>query len=45
MKAIVFDRCGPPEEVLQVRDLPDPKPAADEVRRKLTPGTPRLAVV
>ena len=27
MKAIVFDRFGPPEEVLQVRDVPQPDEA------------------
>ena len=30
MKAIVFDRFGGPE-VLQLRDVPDPAPKADEV--------------
>ena len=31
MKAIVFDRCGAPEEVLQLRDVPEPKPAPGQV--------------
>ena len=31
MKAIVFDRCGDPEEVLQLRDVPEPQPAAGQV--------------
>jgi NADPH:quinone reductase-like Zn-dependent oxidoreductase len=35
MKAIVFDRCGDPEEVLQVRDLPEPKPVPGEVRVRM----------
>lgn len=30
MKAIVFDRCGGPE-VLELREVPDPRPAPDEV--------------
>lgn len=31
MKAIVFDRFGPPEDVLQVRDVPKPEPRRGEV--------------
>src|SRR5712691_9779115 len=31
MKAVVFDRCGGPE-VLELRDVPEPPLAADEVR-------------
>lgn len=31
MKALVFDRFGPPEDVLQVRDVPQPVPARGEV--------------
>ncbi len=36
MKAIVFDRFGDPREVLQVRDVPAPEPAAGEVRVRMT---------
>jgi NADPH:quinone reductase-like Zn-dependent oxidoreductase len=32
MKAVVFDRCGEPEEVLQVRDLPAPEVGDGQVR-------------
>lgn len=35
MKAVVFDRTGEPAEVLSVRDLPTPEPAADEVRVRM----------
>ena len=35
MKAVVFDRCGPPEEVLQVRDVPAPEPGRGEVRVRM----------
>jgi NADPH:quinone reductase-like Zn-dependent oxidoreductase len=35
MKAVVFDRCGPPEEVLQVRDVPVPEPGRGEVRVRM----------
>jgi NADPH:quinone reductase-like Zn-dependent oxidoreductase len=35
MKAIVFDRFGDPREVLQVRDVPVPKPGAGEVRVRM----------
>ena len=31
MKAIIFDSCGDPEEVLQLRDVPEPKPAPGQV--------------
>ena len=32
MKAVWYDHQGPADEVLQYGDLPDPEPAADEVR-------------
>jgi NADPH:quinone reductase-like Zn-dependent oxidoreductase len=35
MKAIVFDRCGDPEQVLQVRDVPVPEPGRGEVRVRM----------
>lgn len=35
MKAIVFDRFGPPEEVLQVRDIPEPTPGPGEVKVRM----------
>jgi NADPH:quinone reductase-like Zn-dependent oxidoreductase len=35
MKAILFDRCGEPEEVLQVRDTAIPKPGRGEVRVRM----------
>ena len=37
MKAVVFDRCGDPEEVLQVRDVPEParSPGAGKVRVRM----------
>lgn len=35
MKSIVFDRFGPPEEVLQVRDVPLPEPGPGEVRVRM----------
>ncbi|HEY1861092.1 MAG TPA: zinc-dependent alcohol dehydrogenase family protein, partial [Gemmataceae bacterium] len=36
MKAVVFDRCGPPEEVLQVRDIPaPPEPGHGQVRVRM----------
>jgi NADPH:quinone reductase-like Zn-dependent oxidoreductase len=35
MKAVVFDRCGPPEEVLQVREVPAPEPGPGEVRVRM----------
>lgn len=42
MKAIVFDRFGPPREVLQVREVPLPEPASGEVRvrMRLSPINP-----
>ncbi len=35
MKAVVFDRFGDPEEVLQVRDLPAPAPGRGQVRVRM----------
>jgi len=35
MKAIVCDRWGEPEEVLQVRDVPEPAPGRGEVRVRM----------
>jgi NADPH:quinone reductase-like Zn-dependent oxidoreductase len=35
MKAIVCDRWGEPEEVLQVRDMPEPTPGRGEVRVRM----------
>ncbi|HTU90409.1 MAG TPA: zinc-dependent alcohol dehydrogenase family protein [Gemmataceae bacterium] len=35
MKAIVCDRWGDPEEVLQVRDVPEPVPGRGEVRVRM----------
>jgi NADPH2:quinone reductase len=35
MKAIVCDRWGEPEEVLQVRDVPEPVPGRGEVRVRM----------
>src|SRR5438034_135939 len=32
MKAIVFDRFGDPAEVLQLREMPDPRPGPGQVR-------------
>ena len=42
MRALVFDRFGPPAEVLQLRDLPTPSPAPGQalVRMKLVPINP-----
>jgi NADPH:quinone reductase-like Zn-dependent oxidoreductase len=43
MKAVVFDRCGVPEEVLQVRDVPapgDPGPGEVRVRMLASPVNP-----
>jgi NADPH:quinone reductase len=42
MRALVFDRFGPPAEVLQLRDVAAPVPAAGEalVRMKLVPINP-----
>jgi NADPH:quinone reductase len=36
MKAIVFDRIGPPLEVLQLRDVPVPEIRDNEVLVKMT---------
>ena len=35
MKAVVFDRFGPPEQVLQIRELPEPVPAPGEVKVRM----------
>src|SRR5262245_42040303 len=35
MKAVIFERCGTPEEVLQVREVPVPKPARGQVRVRM----------
>jgi NADPH:quinone reductase len=35
MKAAYYEQTGPAEQVLMVGDLPDPQPAADEVRVRL----------
>jgi NADPH2:quinone reductase len=35
MKAAVFDRCGDPSEVLQIRDLPAPEPGRGQVRVRM----------
>jgi NADPH:quinone reductase-like Zn-dependent oxidoreductase len=35
MKAAIFDQFGPPEEVLQVRDVPLPEPGRNEVRVRM----------
>ncbi len=35
MKAVVFDRFGEPEEVLQVRDVPVPEPGPGQVRVRM----------
>lgn len=42
MRAVVFDRVGPPEEVLAVRDVPTPTPGRGEVlvRMRLSPINP-----
>jgi len=43
MKAVVFERCGAPEEVLQVRDVPapgDPGPGEVRVRMIASPVNP-----
>ena len=42
MKAIVFERFGPPGEVLQAREVPTPEPASGEVRvrMRLSPINP-----
>ena len=35
MKAVVFDRFGPPEQVLQLRDIPEPMPGPGEVKIRM----------
>jgi len=35
MKAVVFEQCGEPAEVLQVRDLPTPRPQRGQVRVRM----------
>ena len=35
MKAAVFDRFGVPEDVLEVRDVPQPEPGRGEVRVRM----------
>jgi NADPH2:quinone reductase len=35
MKAVVFERFGEPSEVLQVRDVPEPRPGPGEVRVRM----------
>src|SRR5207302_3985751 len=35
MKAVVFDRFGNPDEVLQVRDVPVPEPGPGQVRVRM----------
>lgn len=35
MKAVVFERFGEPDEVLQIRDVPVPEPGAGEVRVRM----------
>src|SRR5262245_50107591 len=35
MKAVIFERCGNPEEVLQVREAPAPKPGRGQVRVRM----------
>jgi len=35
MNAVVFDHCGDPEEVLQVRDVPTPEPGPGQVRVRM----------
>jgi NADPH:quinone reductase-like Zn-dependent oxidoreductase len=35
MKAVVFDRCGEPAEVLQVRDVAQPEPGPGQVRVRM----------
>lgn len=32
MRAAVYERCGPPREVLSIQDMPEPQPANGEVR-------------
>jgi NADPH:quinone reductase-like Zn-dependent oxidoreductase len=35
VKAIVFERCGEPEDVLQIRDEPTPEPGPGQVRVRM----------
>ena len=35
MKAVVFDRFGPPGQVLQLRDIPEPMPGPGEVKVRM----------
>src|SRR5712691_4345367 len=35
MKAIVFEHCGDPEDVLQVREVPIPRPGPGQVRVRM----------
>lgn len=35
MKAVVFERFGDPEEVLQVREVPEPEPGPGQVRARM----------
>ena len=35
MKAVAFDRFGPPDQVLSCRDLPEPTPARGEVKVRM----------
>ena len=35
MKAVVFERFGDPEEVLQVREVPEPEPGPGQVRVRM----------
>ncbi len=35
MKAIVFERCGEPAEVLRVQDMPPPRPGRGQVRVRM----------
>lgn len=35
MRAVVFDRCGEPSDVLQLRDIPVPEPGPGQVRVRM----------
>ena len=35
MRAVVFDRCGEPADVLQLRDIPVPEPGPGQVRVRM----------
>src|SRR5438132_2197840 len=35
MKAVIFERCGEPAEVLEIRDAPVPKPGPGQVRVRM----------